>query len=370
MALDPSKLSRNELVQLLNSTALGESITRSRLDRQMNRAGRRWHDGRRTRLLEYLRWLIREVDRPAKPKIDARAADLERKNTETWRTQNIAPLPDIADMARRERARADFRFFCETYFTSALYRGWSEDLLRVIEKIERAVKEGGLFAFAMPRGSGKTTLARLSALWAILSGYRPFVCLIGGSQERAVELLAPICKGRPGESAAAGRLHHGHLPAAPAPEQRPPADRAAHRRPGDLLHVGRGQAGLPDGRRAAQRSARGHHYRDLPGRQHARPAAHHDGRPDAAPVAGATGRSTDPPVGPLAFADTLPAPASHRRRARHGRTGRVHRRGAHLHEDLRRRPRRPRPRPAEDPRVARRVHEAGLRLPDRGEALG
>ncbi len=194
MALDPNKLSRNELVQLLNSTALGESITRSRLDRQMNRSGRRWHDGRRIRLLEYLRWLIREVDRPAKPKIDARAADLERKNTETWRTQNIAPLPDIADMTRRERARADFRFFCETYFASALYRGWSEDHLRVIEKIERAVKEGGLFAFAMPRGSGKTTLARLSALWAILSGYRPFVCLIGGSQERAVELLAPIRK--------------------------------------------------------------------------------------------------------------------------------------------------------------------------------
>jgi len=194
MALDPKKLSRNELVQLLNSTPLGECLTRSRLDRQMNRAGRRWHDGRRIRLLDYLRWLIREVDRPAKPKIDGRAADLARKNTETWRSQNIAPLPEIADMARRQRARADFRFFCETYFASALYRGWSEDHLRVIEKIERAVKEGGLFAFAMPRGSGKTTLARLSALWAVLSGHRPFVCLIGGSQERAIELLAPIRK--------------------------------------------------------------------------------------------------------------------------------------------------------------------------------
>jgi len=194
MALDPNKLSRNELVQLLNSTGLGESITRSRLDRQMNRAGRRWHDGRHIRLLDYLRWLIREVERPEKPATDARAADLARKNTETWRSQNVAPLPDIANLERRERARADFRFFCETYFAPTLYRGWSEDHLRVIDKIERAVKEGGLFAFAMPRGSGKTTLARLSALWAVLSGYRPFVCLIGGAQERAVELLAPIRK--------------------------------------------------------------------------------------------------------------------------------------------------------------------------------
>ena len=194
MALDPNKLSRNELVQLLNSTALGECLTRGRLNSQMNRAGRRWHDGRNIRLLDYLRWLVREVERPAKPRADARAADLARKNTETWRSQNVAPMPDVVDPARRQQAEASFRFFCETYFAAACSRQWSEDHLRVIEKIERAVKEGGLFAFAMPRGSGKTTLARMSALWAVLGGYRPFVCLIGGSQERAIELLTPIRK--------------------------------------------------------------------------------------------------------------------------------------------------------------------------------
>ena len=170
MALDPNKLSRNELVQLLNSTALGECLTRGRLNSQMNRAGRRWHDGRNIRLLDYLRWLVREIERPAKPRIDGRAADLARKNTDTWRSQNVAPLPDIVDPVRRQNAVASFRFFCETYFAIALYRNWSEDHLRVIEKIERAVKEGGLFAFAMPRGSGKTTLARLSALWAVVGG--------------------------------------------------------------------------------------------------------------------------------------------------------------------------------------------------------
>ena len=73
-ALDPNKLPRNELGQLVNSTPLGECTTRSRLDRQMNRAGRRWDDGRNIRLLDYLRWLAREVDRPAKPKHDSRPA--------------------------------------------------------------------------------------------------------------------------------------------------------------------------------------------------------------------------------------------------------------------------------------------------------
>ena len=60
-------------------------------------------------------------------------------------------------------------------------------------KIEKAVREDGLFAFAMPRGSGKTALARCAALWAILYGYRPYVCTIAGSQDNARELLRPVC---------------------------------------------------------------------------------------------------------------------------------------------------------------------------------
>jgi hypothetical protein len=80
------------------------------------------------------------------------------------------------------------------YFPAAFHRAWSDDHLRVIAKIEKAVLEGGLFAFAMPRGSGKTTLARCAALWAVLYGYRPFVCLIGAADDRAKELLLPIKK--------------------------------------------------------------------------------------------------------------------------------------------------------------------------------
>jgi len=64
--------------------------------------------------------------------------------------------------------------------------------LRVISKIEHAVREGGLFTFAMHRGSGKTTLARCAALWAVFYGYRPFICMIAGSQDNARELLRPI----------------------------------------------------------------------------------------------------------------------------------------------------------------------------------
>ncbi len=43
-----------------------------------------------------------------------------------------------------------------------------EDHLKVIGKIERAVRTGGLFAMAMPRGSGKTVGCQTAVLWAAL----------------------------------------------------------------------------------------------------------------------------------------------------------------------------------------------------------
>jgi hypothetical protein len=76
-------------------------------------------------------------------------------------------------------ACGSFQRFCETYFQQTFHLPWSADHLKIIAKIEQAVLEGGLFAMAMPRGSGKTTLCETACLWAILIGAREFVCLIG-----------------------------------------------------------------------------------------------------------------------------------------------------------------------------------------------
>ena len=51
---------------------------------------------------------------------------------------------------------------------------------------------GELFAFAMPRGSGKTTLCEWSCIWAMLYGHRPFVMLIGSDQAIACQMLDSI----------------------------------------------------------------------------------------------------------------------------------------------------------------------------------
>jgi hypothetical protein len=49
-----------------------------------------------------------------------------------------------------------------------------------------------LFAIAMMRGGGKTSLCEIAALWAILYGHRLFVVLFGAESDKAAQLLASI----------------------------------------------------------------------------------------------------------------------------------------------------------------------------------
>lgn len=117
----------------------------------------------------------------------ARAA--ARAKAQSLSGRDIAPLPPVADPRRRAKAAADFRLFCESYFPEIFSLPWSPDHLKVIQKIETAVRRGGLFAVAMPRGSGKSSLCKAACLWAALYGYRDFVALIGSSEAHAQSML-------------------------------------------------------------------------------------------------------------------------------------------------------------------------------------
>lgn len=116
--------------------------------------------------------------------------DQRRNAAETQKGNNIAPIPKVVNQRRRSKCRLDLRLFCETYFPAVFRLAWSRDHLRVIAKMQSAVLTGGLSAFAMPRGSGKTTLARIAAIWAIVYGHRRWVCIIGATDDAACRLLS------------------------------------------------------------------------------------------------------------------------------------------------------------------------------------
>ena len=196
MAIDPRQLKPADLTRLLNSTPLGTVIDERQLYRHRMRAGFRIGDGRRVDLFRYVAWLIEERRKPSPEKgrdyeaIKEAAAARNRALSEAGR--DIGELPAVVDPERKARAERDFRFFCETYFPQTFHLAWSPDHLKVVARIEQAVLHGGLFAMAMPRGSGKTSIAECACLWAVLYGHRDFVCLIGASEVHALEMLESI----------------------------------------------------------------------------------------------------------------------------------------------------------------------------------
>lgn len=196
--IDIRRLTPTQLVRLLNSTPLGVVVSAGKVNRQMNEAGLRitaGGDPRKVSLVKYVGWLARKRDEPRPQTVgyeEKLRRDLERQLARSRQGRDIAPIPQVVNPQRRKACEQSFCAFCEQYFPQAFHLKWSDDHLRIIEKIERAVIDGGLFAFAMPRGSGKTTLARMAALWAVLYGYREYVCLIGSAEDQAKMVLDSI----------------------------------------------------------------------------------------------------------------------------------------------------------------------------------
>jgi len=185
------------LTRMLNSTPLGEVISERQLRRHRNRAGFRVGDDKHVDLFRYAAWLawLRHNPGPEKQPADYEALKeaARARNAELSAIgRDIGDIPEVVDPQRKERTATDFRLFCEVYFPEAFCMPWSDDHLKVIAKIETAVLRGGVFAMAMPRGSGKTTLAETACIWAMLTGEREFVCLIGSDAGHARNMLESI----------------------------------------------------------------------------------------------------------------------------------------------------------------------------------
>jgi len=193
--IDPRKLRPADLLRLVNAVGRGSVLTEFQLRRHRNEAGYTIGDARTVDLFRYAAWLTLEYFKPRQEPLsyeEQKARQAERNAEAVRAAQDIGEIPAVANPQRKAQAEGSFRFFCETYFPEVFYFPWSPDHLRVIEKIEKAVRTGGLFAMAMPRGSGKTVLCQTAVLWSALIGASPFVCLIAASAERARDLLENI----------------------------------------------------------------------------------------------------------------------------------------------------------------------------------
>jgi hypothetical protein len=148
-----------------------------------------------------------QVNRGRMAKSATRMADYERHKELTATRQreqsklgrDIAPLPAVVNRKRRNAALKSLRRFFESYFPGSFPLPWSDDHLKAIAKLEAAIVHGGLFAFAMPRGFGKSTKCERAGLWALFRGLLPkqrvkheFVVIIGPTGDHAGRMLESI----------------------------------------------------------------------------------------------------------------------------------------------------------------------------------
>jgi len=107
----------------------------------------------------------------------------EEQREQSRSGRDIGGIPPALNVDRRESCRFDFQLFCEVYYSQTFNLGWSADHLLVIEKMQRSILQGELFAIAMPRGSGKTSLCEAACLWAILYGHCRFAVVIAATKD-------------------------------------------------------------------------------------------------------------------------------------------------------------------------------------------
>jgi hypothetical protein len=200
---DPRRLKPGRFVQLLNSTPQGRVLDDRRLRDFRAEAGARIGDGPTVDLIKFSAWLAirRHLEPPEVSGEPFSAVDSYSRKRERERQRfanvsrvgrDISPVPLVKDEERKKRAWDSLPFFAQTYFPERYPLESSADQIQLRTYLQQTIENGGLRAFAMPRGSGKTTDCEVAVLWATMTGRRNFVVLLGASQEAADELQNSI----------------------------------------------------------------------------------------------------------------------------------------------------------------------------------
>ena len=121
-----------------------------------------------------------------------RLAAVSRKRSDG--RKEIGPLPACRNPERKAEGRESLLAFCKAYFPRRFRLTFSSAHLTAIERMEACTDAGELFACAMPRASGKTSIAEVAVLRAVLYGLRRFVVLVCATGPLAARRLKQLLR--------------------------------------------------------------------------------------------------------------------------------------------------------------------------------
>ncbi len=181
---------------MINSTDQGEVLTDQALNNFRIKGGTKFTIGTRYNLFNFAGYLHdRVVNHTKKEKktYEQKKEDARKRSADkSLSGREIGKIPAVKNPERRKSCERDLRLYCETYFKALFYLPWSKDHIIVINKIEFSVLSGGLFAMALPRGTGKSVLVEIGGTWALNYGHRQFIGMFGPDEGHAVDMLSSI----------------------------------------------------------------------------------------------------------------------------------------------------------------------------------
>ena len=117
-------------------------------------------------------------------------SDAERQRKHRARFYEIGPIPPVADPVRRESTKYDLPRFLITYCMDILdHEPSPEILVGLVLPLQNAILNGGQVLLMSARGTGKTTIMKGAARWAIGHGHKRFVVGIAATRDLAVDGL-------------------------------------------------------------------------------------------------------------------------------------------------------------------------------------
>ena len=108
--------------------------------------------------------------------------------------RDIGEIPEVKRPELREEATESLTAFCRGCQPGIFTRKFAPIHDEVISRLEISINTGGLYAYAMPRATGKTSLAEAACIWAIVTGKRLYVVLISATERHGTQSLENIKK--------------------------------------------------------------------------------------------------------------------------------------------------------------------------------
>lgn len=109
--------------------------------------------------------------------------------------QEIGPLPKAKNADRKAYCKNDLRMFAETYVRGLFKncsKAWATFHFKAFETLQNAILNGGLFALAVPRGSGKSAMIKAAIIWAACYGHCHFAVVVCATDALAKDFLRSI----------------------------------------------------------------------------------------------------------------------------------------------------------------------------------